>query len=322
MIDATWYTRPAKVRERTSAGGVVARRDGDRVLVALTREEGMAEWVLPKGGVKKEESLETVAKREIAEEAGLTDLLLVASLGTRERLTYSRKQWVTTHYFLFMSEQIKPEPTDPKHAGAAAWFDLSDLPILFWPEQRSLLEDKRAEISRQVKEHFMTSVSAPSSPAFLPPYIRKYVMQGLGTTPAVLSRLLKGAEEPELDQRPDPERFTLREMVAHLADFEPIFRDRINRVAHENQPVLEDRDEGQMAIDNDYTHADVTEQLAVFARERAATVALLAGLSPDTWGRVGLREPHGLMSIEAMASLMMAHDAYHLGQATEYRTDS
>lgn len=329
MIDATWYTRPPNVKDRTSAGGVVVRRDGSRLLVALTREQGISEWVLPKGGVHKNETIEAAAQREIMEEAGLTDLVLLAPLGTCERLSFDRRRWITTHYFLFVSHQLEPKPTDPKHTNAGAWFDWDNLPPLFWPEQRELLESTRA-VAHRLLEKVMPEQQplkrepleqAPQGPTFLNSYARKYVLDGLSATPAVLSCLIQDIPAGKWDARPDPDRFTLREMVAHIADFEPIFRERMRRVSQENQPILENRDEEQMAINNDYAHADVSTQLARFADERKQTVAFLRELAPALWGRIGIRESYGAMSIEAIATLVLGHDGYHLGQAAAFRNE-
>src|SRR4028119_1880987 len=117
MINDSWYTRPkAGVRDRTSAGGVICRLENNEIFVALTTELGLRAFILPKGGVKKGETLEQAAAREIEEEAGITDLHLLASLGTRARLDFEKTKWITTHYFLYVTEQIRGVPTDPHHA--------------------------------------------------------------------------------------------------------------------------------------------------------------------------------------------------------------
>lgn len=57
-----------------SAGGVVVRKNHDKVLIALINDDCL-ENVLPKGHVEENEDFETAAKREVAEEAGFTDLM-------------------------------------------------------------------------------------------------------------------------------------------------------------------------------------------------------------------------------------------------------
>ena len=100
----------------------------------------------------------------------------------------------------------------------------------------------------------------------LPPPVRKYLLTSVGSTPKILASLLKGVsgEDAVWDKRPDPERFTLREVVAHLTDWDPIHIERINRILAEEEPLLPDMDEGQIAIENDYAHQDPIENLRLF----------------------------------------------------------
>src|SRR5258705_4276683 len=91
-----------------------------------------------------------------------------------------------------------------------------------------------------------------------PPAVHKYLVVALGGMPDVAERLLKDlhTEDPRWDFRPDPARFTLREVVAHLADWEPIHRERIQRMLEEDNPMLPDVDETKTSVDNDYAHSD------------------------------------------------------------------
>mgnify|MGYP001028450668 FL=1 len=146
-IDGSWYERPPDVGERTGAGGVVIRRDGDRLLVGLVQEDGFPEYILPKGRLEPGEDIETAARREIAEEAGLTGLRLLGKLGVRERLDFRRRQWVTTHYFLYWCDDPASAPTDVEHEYRLHWFPLDELPAMFWPEQWELLESNRDRIA-------------------------------------------------------------------------------------------------------------------------------------------------------------------------------
>ena len=146
MIDESWYKRPPGVSDRTSSGGVVIRITDGQIYVALVGELGLTERVLPKGGVEASESLEEAARREIEEEAGLSSLKLIEKLGVRGRLSYDRVCWITTHYFLFVTEQVEGIPTDVEHHYELGWYPIEALPAIFWPEQRELIETNRDKI--------------------------------------------------------------------------------------------------------------------------------------------------------------------------------
>jgi 8-oxo-dGTP pyrophosphatase MutT (NUDIX family) len=141
-----YYRKPANVKHRTGAGGVVARLDaGNRILIALIRDRGDHEYVLPKGGVELGETLETAAVREINEEAGFSNLKLLGDLGTGERLGGKKNVWQKTHYFLFLTDELKGRPTDQRD-WEVHWHDLDRLPSLYWPEQERLVQTNREKI--------------------------------------------------------------------------------------------------------------------------------------------------------------------------------
>lgn len=117
-----------------------------RAHVALVRERNKPGYVLPKGHVEPGESLETAARREIEEEAGLNELTLLADLGVRERLNFLKRSWKITHYFLYRTDQSHGTALDPRHADTLEWFPLDRLPDMLWPEQRELIESHRPQI--------------------------------------------------------------------------------------------------------------------------------------------------------------------------------
>ncbi|MEM7019638.1 MAG: NUDIX domain-containing protein [Pseudomonadota bacterium] len=146
MINDSWYKRPKSIWTRESAGGVVCRQDDDGIKVALIREIYYDEWVLPKGQVEWHEEAEKAARREIAEEAGIKELTLIKELGTLERLTYEKDQWVKMYMFLYTTEPIQCIPSDYMHPDPPTWVDIYQLDCMYWPDQRELIEQHREEI--------------------------------------------------------------------------------------------------------------------------------------------------------------------------------
>src|SRR6185369_15230445 len=151
-----------------------------------------------------------------------------------------------------------------------------------------------------------------------PDKARFYVMQGLAGAPYVIDRLLQGAASDEFDKRPDPERFTIREVMGHLADWEGVWLERLIRIRDEDNPYLPGYDEGQWAIDHDYAHMDVREQQSRFRDGREKLVSALKGLTPEQWERTASHGEWGSITVEAMAALVLGHDGYHTRQIADW----
>jgi uncharacterized damage-inducible protein DinB len=156
----------------------------------------------------------------------------------------------------------------------------------------------------------------------MPAKVRQYLVTALSGTPEVVERLLKElpADDPRWDFRPDPQRFSLREVVAHLADWEPIHLERISRMLAEENPTLPDIDEGKMAVDNDYAHSDSHGSMEWLRGGRQKVIQRLETLMSDEWTRPGYRETIGEISIEVQLTFILAHDGYHTRQISQWLT--
>ena len=106
-----------KTQIRKSAGGVIINNQGQ---VCVINTLGKF-WTLPKGGVETGETDLEAARREIAEESGITQLNFICDLGTYQRMKYPSENSSDApmlkeiHMFLFTTKQTKINPTDSRH---------------------------------------------------------------------------------------------------------------------------------------------------------------------------------------------------------------
>jgi 8-oxo-dGTP pyrophosphatase MutT (NUDIX family) len=93
------------VRDQVSAGGVVFRRDGERIDVVIVAVGGQNRWQLPKGLMEKDETPEIAAVREAREEGGIDSEVVehietveywYAGLDGGERVRFHKR----VHFFL------------------------------------------------------------------------------------------------------------------------------------------------------------------------------------------------------------------------------
>ncbi len=151
------------------------------------------------------------------------------------------------------------------------------------------------------------------------PYLLNYVLSGLESSPRLLAALLKGRSDgdPVWNVRPDPERFNLREMVAHLADWDAVWLHRVQRICTEDNPQLPSVDEGEMAIANDYAGSSPEQSLARFAEARHELMEALRHCKPTDWSRTAVRVGVGELTLFEMAAMIAGHDAHHAAYAVE-----
>jgi 8-oxo-dGTP diphosphatase len=68
--------KPAAIRYLRSAGGVIWKKSGAVVEIALIATRNGSVWTLPKGIIDRDESPEMAAMREIREETGLSGRII------------------------------------------------------------------------------------------------------------------------------------------------------------------------------------------------------------------------------------------------------
>lgn len=120
------------IRRELSAGGVAVRQERGEWLVALLKTEHKrgAVWVLPKGHVELAggENIASAARREVGEEAGLTDLSVKNELGVTRFKFQAETALVqkTVHYFLMMTQQKVLTPQAEEGLLEAKWFPIDE----------------------------------------------------------------------------------------------------------------------------------------------------------------------------------------------------
>lgn len=147
-----------------------------------------------------------------------------------------------------------------------------------------------------------------------------YVLLALERAPSVFERLMRRIGEESWDARRHEERFTPREVVAHLADWEPIFRARANEVLASPGATVEAFDESERAISLDYASWEVEASLLRFRAERETSMVLFRGLTEADLATPFVHPdfPGSKYNLERLLSMLVAHEAYHVEQLIEY----
>ncbi len=136
----------------------------------------------------------------------------------------------------------------------------------------------------------------------------------MATTPDRLRKALRGLTEAQLARRPLPEKWSVKEIVAHLADGEVILGSRYRFVAAQEKPALVGYDQDAFVAMLGVENTTAADLLDDFALARAVNLGLLDRLPTGSLDRVGLHSERGEESILAMLHMYAGHDLHHLRQ--------
>src|SRR5688500_17193707 len=94
--------------------------------------------------------------------------------------------------------------------------------------------------------------------------------------PEILAMALTGAAGSEYDYVPGPGKWSVRQIVAHVADAEIVGADRFRRILAEDNPILQAFDQDAWAVNLDYARRKPSQSLETFRRIRADNHELLS----------------------------------------------
>ncbi len=138
--------------------------------------------------------------------------------------------------------------------------------------------------------------------------------------PQALRKLLKGLTEKQLSRRPAPGKWSIKEIVAHLADGEVILGSRYRLVAAHDRPAIAAYDQDLFVERLGADAASAEELVADFEMARAVNLGLLVRLPDEAFARVGIHSERGEESLGTMVALYAGHDRIHLDQIETIRT--
>jgi hypothetical protein len=139
----------------------------------------------------------------------------------------------------------------------------------------------------------------------------------LGKTPQLLETLLGDLPGELLHWKPQPDRWSVSEVLAHLAALEQVYAERVQRMVAEDSPLLAKYDLAGATARGDYSHGSAGENLAHFTRTRRSTLAMLKGLPASAGARTGVHSELGTITLAHMLNEWAHHDLGHLRQIAE-----
>jgi DinB superfamily len=129
-----------------------------------------------------------------------------------------------------------------------------------------------------------------------------------------IARLLRGVPRGRLLRRPAPGKWSVGEILAHLAEVEWVHGYRIRTILAASGARIQAFDQDDWARAGKYARRDPRRSFELFRALREANLGLLRGLGPAEWRRFGMHEERGRETIGDLARLLAGHDVNHLRQ--------
>jgi len=136
--------------------------------------------------------------------------------------------------------------------------------------------------------------------------------------PGRLRRAIAGLDADDLGSRPGPGKWSIQQIVFHLADSELVgavrFRQALSDAPAPRFPAY-DQDRWAEALGyGSRTPGEVQAAVALFEMLRQSAASLLDRIAPAGWERVGIHREWGTLSVRQLLELYADHGERHLGQ--------
>jgi hypothetical protein len=129
-----------------------------------------------------------------------------------------------------------------------------------------------------------------------------------------LKKHVQGLTPKELKWKPEPGKWSIAEILAHLADAEIVASWRMRSVLGANGTAIQAFDQDAWASVFQYGKRDAKQSLEVFRVLRENNLAMLKALPRESWDNYGMHSERGKETIAHLARMFAGHDRNHVLQ--------
>lgn len=151
----------------------------------------------------------------------------------------------------------------------------------------------------------------------------KVHLKAIERGPHEMALAVEGANDATLHYKPAPDKWSILEVLGHLADAEIVYGYRIRQVIADKQPTFAPIDQDDWARHLDYASASPSELLALYAASRRGNLRVLNLVSPDQLERGGYHPELGRqVTLAEWIDRVRRHDANHLAQIERLKREA
>ncbi|MCC7175228.1 MAG: DinB family protein [Bryobacterales bacterium] len=137
--------------------------------------------------------------------------------------------------------------------------------------------------------------------------------------PEVIASALTGAAGAELDFVPGPGKWSVRQILCHMADADIVAAVRFRRIIAEEKPPVAGYDQDAWGRNLNYASLKTAAALEMFRQIRAWSYELLSSLPESAFDRKCLHPERGEMSLKDWLAIYARHAEKHAEQMRNVR---
>ena len=142
----------------------------------------------------------------------------------------------------------------------------------------------------------------------------KETLKVLASTPKHLSSLLKGVPKTKLSKRHTKDKWSIAEILGHIADTEIVCSFRIRLILGSNGTPIQGFDQDVWAQYSNYSKQDPAVSLDAYRINRKRNIQLLNSIPREMWNNYGVHSERGKETVTRVAEMLAGHDINHLNQ--------
>jgi uncharacterized damage-inducible protein DinB len=134
----------------------------------------------------------------------------------------------------------------------------------------------------------------------------------IAETPQQLAQTVRSLSAADLDVPPAPGKWSIRQILIHLADCELVFAFRLRQTVAETHATIQPFDQDKWAEHSDAY--DALTALETFTAVRRWNILFLSSLAPEMFAKQMTHPERGTMTLQTVVETMAGHDRNHVKQ--------
>lgn len=148
--------------------------------------------------------------------------------------------------------------------------------------------------------------------------MQDWILESFRHAPRIIERMIRVFPTERWDERIEKDRFTAREVVAHLADFEQVLLERFSMIKNHPGNQIAAYDPDKQCAEHKFGEKDPFREAEVYESRRQMTREYLRDFTKDDWSKTYVNAKGQLVSAGELLTLALAHDLEHVDQMSSY----